>query len=242
MANKTRLDIITQLYKYLPTVNNSAHTTMINNLIDQAAEEISLRHNFTYLRATTPATYSAAQGTYYIDESSFSFTNFKELLDLQWIKTTTGENAPIRWLPEEDFRKRYPYVEYSGNTQGKPVHYTRYANRIHLSHMFDEAVTVRAYYQQLHGNFTDDTTSHSFQPDNMGYQALLSCVVGELREVMPGLAWTQIALQCLQKKSLWIEQLIIHDLRNADEEIEIEPADRRMEDYASVTDSYDWVT
>lgn len=240
MANKTRSNILNQIYEYIPTINVTAHATLLDNLIDLAVEEISLRNNFTYLRSTDPATYTASEGTYYIDEASFSFTNFKELIDLQWIKSTSGENAFIKWLPEKDFRKRYSYVEYSGNTEGKPPYYTRYGNRIHLSCAFDEAVTVRAYYQQTHGNFADDDTSHSFQPDNVGFQAIVACALSELRESLPGLAWTQIALQCLQKKEMWIQQLINHDLINTDEEIELEPADKRDEE-AGITDAYEWV-
>lgn len=237
---KTRQQIKEQIYKYIPTVNVSVHETMLNNMVDLAVEEISLRHNFSYLRATTPVSYSASAGIYFVDESSFSFTNLKELLYLQWIKPATGENAPITWLPERDFQKRFPYVEYTDNETGKPRYYTRYGNRLHLSNMLDEAVTIRAFYQQLHGNFTDDTTEHSFQPDNLGFQAIVASVVGEIREALPGLAWSQIAIQCLQKKEFWIQALLAHDLDSADELIELEPADKRMEE-SSITDSYHWV-
>jgi len=36
MSNKTRSQIKAQIYEYLPNINNSAHTTLLENLIDLA--------------------------------------------------------------------------------------------------------------------------------------------------------------------------------------------------------------
>jgi len=73
MSNKTRSQIKAQIYEYLPNINNSAHTTLLENLIDLAAEEISYRHNFRYLALTTPAEHDIVEGEYYVEESDFGF-------------------------------------------------------------------------------------------------------------------------------------------------------------------------
>ena len=240
MANKTRTDILAQLYEYLPGLNVTSHNALTDNLIDLAAEEISLRHNFTYLRANAPATHDITANEYYVDEADFSFTSLKEILFFQWIKSGTGENAPIRWLPYQDFLKKYPYVEYSGNTDGKPIYYTRYANRLFFNCQLDETVTARAFYQKVHGNFSADGSSHAFQPDNVGFQAIVACVLSEAREALPGLEWTEVALTTLQKKELWIQQLIKYDSVNANEEVELEPA-HKADGEQGITNPYDWV-
>jgi hypothetical protein len=241
MANKTRAQILAQLYEYCPKVNVTSHNTLTDNLCDLAVEEISLRHNFTYLRANAPATHDITANEYYVDESDFSFTSLKEIMFLQWIKSGTGENAPIDFLPERDFLKRYPYVEYSGNTDGKPIHYTRYANRLFFNCQLDETVTARAFYQKVHGNFTDDNTSHAFQPDNLGFQAIVACVLSEVKEALPGMEVTPAGQQAMSKKEIWIEQLIRYDMVKSNEQIEIEPADKRSGE-AGITNPYDWVS
>lgn len=241
MANRTRSDIINQVYSYLPNLNVSSYDTTLDNLINLAAEEISRRHNFTYLRATAPATHDLVADEYYVDESDFSFTNFKEIIFLQWIKSGTGENGRIKYLPQQDFVNRYPYVEYSGNTDGKPKHYTRVGTRYFFNCQLDETVTLRAWYQQLHGNFAGDSTSHSFDPDNLGFQAIVACVLSEAQEAIPGLQLSQKAIETAQRKEYWINQLIEYDLNRANEPIEIEPLHRRTDSSAGVTDPYSWV-
>ena len=144
MANKTRMQILAQIYEYVPQVNVTSHDTLLDNLIDLVVEDISQRHNFSYLCSSSPATYSAAADVYYVDESDISFTNFKEIFFLQWIKSAAGENAPITFKPRQEFLKLYPYVEYSGNTDGKPKHYTKMGTRYHFNCQLDEAVTIRA--------------------------------------------------------------------------------------------------
>ena len=241
MANKTRSQIISQVYQYVPNMNVSSHDTTLDNLIDLAAEEISRRHNFTYLRATAPATHDVTANEYYIDESDFSFTNFKEILFLQWIKSSTGENARINYLPQQDFLARYPYVEYSGSTDGKPKYYTRIGTRYFFSCKLDETVTMRACYQQLHGNFADDATSHSFDPDNLGFQAIVACVLSEIHEALPGLQLSDKVVEAIQRKEYWINQLIEYDLRRANEPIEVEPLHRQDTAWPDVIDPYNWI-
>lgn len=239
--SKTRTHIINQVYDYLPNLDVSSYDTTLDNLIDLAAEEISRRHNFSYLRATTPATYTLSAGDYYVNESDFSFTNFKEVIFLHWIKSSTGENARIHFLPQQDFLSRYPYVEYSGNSQGKPRYYTRIGSRYLFSSQLDEAVTVRAWYQKLHGNFADDTAEHLFDPDNLGFQAIVASVLSEAQEAIPGIQLSQKAMEAVQRKEYWINQLIEYDLSRSNEPIEIEPLHRRGQGTADVTDPYDWV-
>jgi hypothetical protein len=237
MANKTRTNIISQVYEYIPKMNVTSHDTTLDNLIDLAAEEISLRHNFTYLAANAPATHAVAANEYYIDEADLSFTNLKEILYLQWIVSARGESGKLKWIPFREYQQRFPYVEYSGNTDGKPVYYTKYGNRIFFNCQLDEAVTMRAFYQKTHGVFA---TVHLFQPDNIGFQAIVACVLSECRELLPGLEWSQAAIQALEKKELWIQQLIKHDMVNSDEDIEMEPAHRK--DYDTGAESpYSWV-
>lgn len=225
---------------YIPQAEAEKHSVLIINKCDLAVESISLRHNFTYLRATTPATHDIVADEYYVDESDFSFTNLKEILFLQWIKSATGENAEIKFLPNTTFQRRYPYVEYSGNTDGKPKHYTKYGNRLHFNCQLDETVTARVFYQQLHGNFSGGTAAHSFQPDNVGFQAIVAFVLSELRESIPGLDVGPKALAAIAKKDVWVQKLIEHDNINAHEEIELEPLDK-TEHQGGVTDPYEWV-
>ena len=241
MSNRTRSEIISQVYEYIPNLNVSSYDTTLDNLIDLAAEEISRRHNFSYLRESTPATHALAAGDYYVDESDFSFTNFKEIIFLQWIKSSTGENARIKFMPQQAFLDRYPYVEYSGNSDGKPGYYTRIGTRYFLNCQLDEAVTLRAWYQKLHGNFTDDATPHSFDPDNLGFQAIVSAVLSEAQEAIPGLQLSQKAIEAVQRKEYWINQLIEYDLNRANEPIEIEPLHRQTEGVGSMINPYNWV-
>ena len=237
---KKRNQIIQEVVTYIPQAEAERHQVLIINKCDLAVESISLRHNFTYLRATTPATHDITADEYYVDEADFSFTNLKEILFLQWIKSATGENAEIKFLPFQTFQKRYPYVEYSGNTDGKPAYYTKYGNRLHFNCQLDETVTARAFYQQTHGDFANNDTAHSFQPDNIGFQAIVAFVLSELRESIPGLDVGATALAAIAKKDMWVSKLIEHDLINDHEEIEIEPMDKVVFS-GGVTNPYEWV-
>ena len=239
MANRTRAQIIAQIYEYVPNMNVTGHNTALDNLIDLAAEEISRRHNFTYLRANAPATADLSADAYYFDESDFSFANFKEIIFLQWVKAGTGENGRIGFLPQQDFLSRYPYVEYSGNSDGKPTYYTKIGTRYFLNCQLDEAVTIRAWYQQLHGNFSDDGDSHLFDPDNLGFQAIISCVLSEIHEAIPGLQLTAKTAEAIQRKEYWINQLIEYDIGRSNEPIEVEALHKRQVS-SSVTDPYSW--
>lgn len=240
MANKTRTNIISQVYEYIPQVEVTSRDDLLDNLIDLAVEMISQRHNFSYLRATAPATHDVIADEYYIDESDFSFTNFKEILLLQWAKASSGENARIKFLPFPDFIERYPYVEYSGNTDGKPKHYTKTGTRYLFNCQLDETVTMRAWYQQLHGNFVNDAAVHSFDPDNLGFQAIVSIVLSEIHDALPSLEVSKKAGMAMQKSEIWIDRLIRADLIKSDQPIEFEWSEQRTGE-AGITNPYEWV-
>lgn len=240
MANKTRNDIINQVYEYVPNMDVTSHLATLNNLIDLAAEEISRRANFAYLRATTPATYSLSANDYYVDESDFSFENFKEILFLQWIKSSSGESGQIKYLPQQNFLTRYPYIEYSGNSTGKPKYYTRIGTRYLFNCQSDEAITVRAWYQKLHGNFASDSAPHLFDPDNLGFQAIVSAVLSEVHEAIPGLQLSNKVIEAAQRKEYWIGQLIEYDSARVNEPIRITPKHRDYDGAGDITDPYNW--
>lgn len=224
MANKTRADIIAQLREYVPQLEATSHDTAVDNLIDLAAEEISMRHNFSYFANETVATVSLAADSYTKKESDFTtFTNLKEVLRLEWIKSATGENGEIKWMPFQQFLKRYPYHDYSSRTTGKPTRYTRAGEEGNfiLNRAADEAITLRAWYQQYHGAFTTDTTSHSFQPNMLGFQAIVACVLGEVHDLIPGIEMSQKAIIEMQKKEAYIQSLINYDMSRAGEPLEM---------------------
>lgn len=240
MANRTRSDIIAQLKEYIPTINVSSHDTMIDNLIDLAAEDISYRHNFRSLMATTPKTHDIEADEYYVDESDFEFTNFKEIRYMMWLKSSTGEHSHIKFKPTERFFRDHPYVDYTGNTQGKPRFYTRTGTRIQFNCQLDETVTLRIWYQQKHGNFASDETSHSFEPDNLGFQAIVATVLGEIHDALPGIQLSPKAQIAMLKKEYWISKLIEIDLMKSDEEIEMgENIDGETSE--GETQPYSWV-
>jgi hypothetical protein len=240
MANKTRTDIINQIHEYLPNMNVSSHDTALDNLVDLAAEYISGFYNFSYLRATSPATHDVVADEYYVDESDFSFTNLKEILFLEWIKSTTGENAQITYLPQKQYHDMFRYVSYSGNTNGKPMFYTRIGKRLMFNCQLDETVTVQAWYQQYHGAFAADETSHSFEPDMLGFNAIVSVALQEAQSLIPGLQLNPKANFVISKASYWIEELIKADGNRADEEIRMAPKHSR-DVRGGVTDPYYWV-
>jgi len=219
MANKTRADILAQIYEYVPQANVSSHNTLIDNLVDLAAEEISYRHNFRYFAISTPVTHDLLEGEYYVDESDFSFTNLKEIRFMQWIISSDGSHGRIKWKPAERFLMDHPFVDYSNHTTGKPEYYTKIGTRYYFNRPADETITVRIWYQKTHGNFTDDTTSHSFEPDNLGFQAIVATVLAELHDALPGMEISLKAEQAIQKKEYWISKLIEADMKKADEEI-----------------------
>ena len=238
---KTRAQIIAQLKAYIPNLDNTTHDTTVDNLIDLAAEMVSSQHNFSYLRATAPATHDVVADEHYVDESDFSFTNFKEILFLEWIKSSTGENAQIRYLPEKDFRDRFRYVEYSGNTDGKPTFYTRSGQRLFFNRQLDETVTVRAWYHKLHGALTSDATEHSFVPDMLGFNAIVSVALSEAHMFVPGLVLNKKAQAAASFAQYWVDKLIAADLDRADEGIEITP--KHMKDSSGgLTDPYYWIS
>lgn len=240
MANKTRENIISEVYEYIPQMEVTGRDDLLDNIIDLAAEMISQRHNFSYLRATSPATHDVTADEYYIAEADFSFTNFKEILFFQWIKAATGENARIIFLPFPDFIERYPYVECSGNTDGKPKHYTKAGTRYLFNCQLDETVTMRAWYQQLHGNFANDAAFHAFTPDNLGFQAIVSIVLSELHDALPALEVSPKAAMAMQKSEIWIDRLIRADLIKSDQPIEFEWGEKRTGE-AGITNPYEWV-
>lgn len=240
MANKTRSDILAQLYQYIPNTNVSSHDAAVDNLVDLAVEYISALHNFTYLRATTPATHDVVADEYSVAEADFSFTNLKEVLFLEWIKAATGENSRIMSLPELEFHDRYRYVSYSGNTDGKPKHYTRVGKTFLFNCQVDETITVRAWYQKYHGAFASDGTSHSFEPDMMGFNAIVDVALQEAHRMIPGLQLNPKARSAASYAKYWTDELIKADLKRSDEEIKLFPKYKRSGG-GGLTDPYHWL-
>lgn len=241
MANKTRTDIINQVYEYVPTMNVSSHDNLLDNLIALAAEEISMRHNFRYLVATAPATHDAVADEYYVDHSDFTFTNFKEIKRFEWIKSATGEYSKLIWMPTDEFLDRFPYPDYSSRTSGKPTRYTRIGTRYMVNCPVDEVVTWRIWYQKYHGAFADDDTSHSFDPNMLGFQAIVASVLAEIHNALPGLELspkvkTQIGLQ-----EYWINKLIAADISHIDEPVEMQE-NKDAVGIAPIESPYGWAT
>lgn len=218
MANKTRTDIMNQVKEYVPQLNAASHDTAVDNLIDLAAEEISARHNFSYFAEATVATVAVAAGVASKTEANFtSFTNLKEILRLEWIKSATGENSEIKWMSHREFLKRFPYYDYSSRTRSKPSHYTRLETTFMLSCPLDETVDLRAWYQTFHGAFSTDTASHKFQPDMLGFQAIVACVLAEAHDLLPGIDVSPKVQIEMMKKEAYIQQLIHYDMSRANE-------------------------
>jgi len=240
MPNTTRSDILNQVYEYLPTANVSSHDTLIDNLIDLAAEEISYAHNFRYLASSTPVEATLVADAYYLDESDFSFSNLKEPLHVMWLNSTTGEHREIRWKPQQTFHRDHPYRDYSSISTGKPKWYTRVGTRWFFNVPADESITVRVWYQQTHGNFSSDATSHSFVPDNTGFQAIVASVLEELHDALPGMEMSPKAIAAINKKGYWIQKLIDADMKRANEDVEM-LENVHGDKSADITDPYAWV-
>jgi len=240
MANKTRTDIIAQLKEYVPALEASDHDAAVDNLIDISAELVSARNNFSYLNVSEPATHDITADEYTVAEGDFSMTSFKEIRMFEWIKAATGENSRIKYLPIREFHDRFRYISYSGNTPGKPTFYTRQGNSLLFNCQVDETITARIWYSKYHGNFANDSASHLFQPDNIGFQAIICTALTELRRLIPGVEVPQQALAAAQFAEYWIERLIEEDIGKSDEGVKIAPADKK-ENYSSTSDPYDWV-
>ena len=112
--------------------------------------------------------------------------------------------------------------------------------RYFFSCQFDEAVTLRAWYQQLHGDFADDNAVHLFDPNNLGFQAILACVLSEVHEALPGLQLTEKTVEAINRKEYRIGQLVNYDIGRANEPIEIEPQHKRSGS-VGITSPYNWV-
>ena len=223
MANKTKADVKNQVYEYIPQMSVAAHGTTLTNLIDLAAEEISFRHNFSYFAADSPASVTIATGSMTANAASFAtFTNKKEILNIEWIKSSTGEYGEVKWMPLREFLKKYPYHDYGTRTRGKPSRYTRSAGKYVLNVPADETITLRAWYQKFHGAFSTNTTTHDFEPNMLGFQAIVSCVLSEAHDLIPGIEMSQKAMMEMQKKESYIQQLIEFDKTRANEGIELQ--------------------
>ena len=201
---------------------------------------LKIRHDFSYLKANAPATLTAAADSYYDDESDFTtFTNLKHITYMQWIKSATGEHGRIDYMPTEEFQEQYPYVEYSGNPAGKASIYTKRGTRYFYNCKWDEAVTVRAFYQMRHGAFANDNALHLFEPDEIGFQAIVCGVLAAVQDVLKGVQISQKGMQMIQQKEYWINELIRHDLVKPGQEIKIKPNHRKIA-FVRDEDPYDW--
>jgi len=240
MANKTRTNIKDQVKKYFPTAGNTAHDTLLDNLIDLAVETISERHNFRCLAATAPASHDVTEGEYYIDEADFTFTNFKEITRMQWVKAATGEHGRIKYKHPGAFDRDYPYLDYAGRTGGKPQFYTQKGTRYFFNCPLDETVSVRAWYQMKHGNFASDDAVHLFDSDNLAFQAIVSITLSELHDALPGFELSPKAQFAIQKSGVWVSQLIESDRGRTDEEIVLGAYEDRNPSGGD-NDPYSWV-
>lgn len=240
MANKTRTDIIAQLKEYVPSLNASDYDTAVDNLIDISAELISQLHNFTYLAVSTPATHDITEGEYTVDEDHFSMTNVKEILFFEWIKAATGENSRLNYLPPREFHEMFRYVSYASQTKGKPHYYTRQGGLLLFNCPLDETVTARIWYQKYHGAFAADASSHLFEPDKIGFQAIVSTCLTEIHRLIPGVELSQKASVAAKFAEYWVEKLIEADMARADETPKLR-ANIHRDSKGGLTDPYNWI-
>ena len=166
--------------------------------------------------------------------------DFKSVRHMMWLKSGTGERGRITWKPAERFFRDHPYVDYSGNTGGKPRFYTKVGSRFFFNCQVDETITIRIWYQGLHGNFSNDAISHSFDSDNLAFQAIVACVLAQIPEAITGIELSPKATAAAAKKEFWINRLIEADIMKADEEIQMgENVDRETSE--GETQPYGWV-
>jgi len=117
-------------------------------------------------------------------------------------------NRGTRSYQMETAREFFPW----DNTKSKPTYYTQVGSRLYFNCPADETITIRVWYQGKHGNFDSDSDSHRFEPDNIGFQAIVAATLAELHEALPAMDISPKAALAIQKKEYWINKLIEIDL------------------------------
>lgn len=247
MANKTRDDIKNQIYEFLPQINQAGKTTLIDNCIDLAVEEISRLHDFRSLRATTPDEATLTTGSYYLtlDSSTFttmmaSTTYMKDILKVFWRKSTGDLYGEIKFIDDDEFHKKYGYYDYTSRSTGYPIHYTILNNRMIFNCPAYESLIIRCFYQKLHPPFEADDTEHSFH-EKMNYAAFFAIVyraLAELKASLNSIEFPQDLQTVAQIYPKYIQDMIDIDKTNVNEEFALGWAERTEGGYA--TDPYDW--
>lgn len=246
MANKTRADILAQIYQYLPQVNQTSKATLLNNLIDVAAEEISNRHNFRALRASSPDTAAMTAGQYYVDMTAFATMGgtagyLKDILEMRLMKTGDSTYGVIKYLDDKEFHDRFGYVDYASASRGAPSYYTRLGDRLIFNCPADQAYIARAWYQKYHAPFSTDTMSHQFESkSNMAaFHALVYMTLLEAKSSMNAVEFPEELQSVGQMAEAWVQKLIMRDMDVGNEDFEM----GIMEDSGgdSTVNPYSWV-
>lgn len=246
MANKTRAEIASQIYSYLPQVNTTAKTTLVNNCIDLAVEDMSNRHDWRCLRATTPDTATLAAGAYYLDLSSFTVmgaaaTYFKDILMMRWLKGTSSDYGEIKFRDDADFHQRWGYYDYTDRDRGEPCEYTRLGDRLIFNCPANESLTIRCFYQMMHPPFATDATPHSFS-SKVNMLAFQTIVYGALTELKSSLTGVEFPQEIQTPASLYegyLQKLIASDRDIANESIDLGWGERSGR-FFDLSDPYGW--
>lgn len=247
MANKNRANIASQIYEYLPRLNTSSKTTLVNNAIDAAVETISHRHDFRCLRSATPDTATMTAGQYSAPMTSFGTVGsdaacFKGFLKLFQMKANAEDHNEIEFLDDASFHDRFGYVDYASRSPGKPRFYTRLANTLLFDCPVDEAITLRGWWQKYHGPFAADTSTHQFQPkDNMlAFNTILYFSLMELKSSLTGVEIPQELVTAEQRAEMLLQELIARDKDIPNESFSFGWGERSSCSRGN-TDPYSWV-
>ena len=247
MANKTRGDILTQVYQYLPQLNQTSKTTFVNSLLDLAVEEISNRHNFRALKATAPDTAAMTAGQYYIDLTGFATMGgtagyLKDILEMRLMESGQGAYSVIRYLDDKEFHNKAGYVDYASASKGAPSFYTRLGDRLIFNCPADKAYIVRAWYQKYHPPFSTDTMAHQFEAKSnmMAFHAIVYMTLLEAKSSLNSFEFPQELQSVGQMADMWIQKLIMRDMDIANEDFDLGMADSGED--AGVADPYGWVS
>jgi hypothetical protein len=246
MANKTRGDILSQVYQYLPQMNQTSKVTMLNNLVDLAVEEISNRHNFRSLKATAPDTATMTAGQYYVDLTGFATMGgtagyLKDILEMRLTESGKGTYSVIKYLDDKEFHDRAGYIDYASATQGAPSYYTRVGDRLLFNCPADKAYIVRAWYQKYHPPFSTDTMVHQFEAKSnmMAFHAIVYMTLLEAKNSLNSFEFPQELQAVGQMAEMWVQKLIGRDMDIANEEFEMGTLDSG--EGGGVVDPYGWV-
>lgn len=234
MANKTQAEILAQVFQYVPQVNQSSKTTLMANLLDFVAEDISHRHDFRSLRATSPDTATMSAGAYSVVLTAWttmgsSSMPFKDILSLHWMTAGTDDYSVIKFIDDKEFHSEEGYYDYASRTRGKPTRYTRVGDTFLFNVPADETILLRAHYQKFHPAFATSTSQHQFAAkDNMlAFMALTYGVLKESKASLSNVEYPQELAQVEKQYEMFIQRLIARDKDISNEEIVFSPGERR---------------